>query len=136
MLRPWALLLPAFSISLLVLARPSDPTPRSPLSLVSSHHDIILEKRNGDHHHHAGAPLTVLNETEVTMYHSPTPPSYYTLDFEDEGHQNRHKGLMMLHVVFMCLAFFVSLPVGASSAFQHTIHSPVFILSKELPCDR
>jgi len=75
-----------------------------------------LYKRDGSHHHHNGAPLTVLNETQVTMYHAPTPPSYYTIDWDDEGHESRHGGLMILHGIFMSLAFFFALPIGMSGA--------------------
>lgn len=100
----WASAVPLLCIALCVLAVPS---PDHPLSIAA---------RDGAEYHHAhGAPLLMLNETEVTMYHAPTPPSYYTLDFEDEGYQNHHKGLMIFHGLFMCLAFFVSLPVGMSS---------------------
>lgn len=78
---------------------------------VSSSSELYV-KRDGSHHHHSGAPLLVLNETEVTMYHAPTPPSYYTIDWDDEGHESRHGGLMIMHGIFMSLAFFVSLPLG------------------------
>lgn len=73
-----------------------------------------LPQRDGhSHYSHNAAPLLVLNETEVTMYHAPTPPSYYTVDWEEEGYQSRHPGLMILHGIFMSLAFFVALPIGA-----------------------
>lgn len=59
------------------------------------------------------APLNELNETEVTMYHSLTPESYYTIDWDDKDHSSeRHPGLMFLHATFMVLAFFVALPIG------------------------
>ncbi|KAH9482823.1 putative membrane protein C3B8.06 [Psilocybe cubensis] len=103
----WPSVVPLLCAALCALAVPS---PEQPLSLAT---------RDGGAHHHAhGAPLLVLNETEVTLYHSPTPPSYYTLDFEDEGYQQRHKGLMIFHGLFMSLAFFVSLPVGAVHGSQ------------------
>lgn len=73
-----------------------------------------LAQRDGhSHHSHNAAPLLVLNETEVTMHHAPTPPSYYTVDWEEEGYQSRHPGLMIFHGIFMSLAFFVALPIGA-----------------------
>jgi len=75
----------------------------------------VYDKRDGHHHnhnHHA-APLLELNETEVTLYHAPTPPSYYTIDWEDEGYEKRHGSLMIVHGLFMCLAFFVALPMGS-----------------------
>ncbi|KNZ73834.1 hypothetical protein J132_09475 [Termitomyces sp. J132] len=46
------------------------------------------------------------------MYHSPTPESYYTIDFEGAGEGTRYPGLMMAHIIFMSLAFFVALPIG------------------------
>lgn len=104
------------AVQLGVQASPSlsdDLSPRFEASLV---------RRDGEeHHHHNGAPLLVLNETEVTMYHAPTPPSYYTIDWEDEGYQQRHGGLMIVHGIFMCLAFFVSLPVGVFSCHASRI---------------
>ncbi|KAG6911708.1 hypothetical protein DXG01_007958 [Tephrocybe rancida] len=75
--------------------------------------DVLLASRDGSHHHNShAAPLTMLNETEVTLYHAPTPPSYYTIDFEDAGEGVRHPGLMMAHIIFMSLAFFVALPIA------------------------
>ncbi|KAF8211258.1 hypothetical protein K438DRAFT_30339 [Mycena galopus ATCC 62051] len=75
-----------------------------------------LSRRDGDmhEHHHGGvAPLLELNETEVTLHHQPTPPSYYTIDWEDpEQADVRHPGLIITHGVFMSLAFFVFLPIG------------------------
>lgn len=104
------------AVQLGVQASPSlsdDLSPRFEASLV---------RRDGEeHHHHNGAPLLVLNETEVTMYHAPTPPSYYTIDWEDEGYQQRHGGLMIVHGIFMCLAFFVSLPLGVFSCHASRI---------------
>ena len=72
----------------------------------------VYSKRDGHHNHHA-APLLELNETEVMLYHAPTPPSYYTIDWEDEGYEKRHGGLMIAHGLFMSLAFFVALPMGS-----------------------
>ncbi|KAF9075997.1 hypothetical protein BDP27DRAFT_1314853 [Rhodocollybia butyracea] len=89
-----------------------------------------LSTRDGDHHmsHHA-SPLLELNETEITMYHSPTPESYYTIDFDDTEHAlQRHPGLMLLHATFMTLAFFVALPIGiAMRSVNHTWHKMVTI---------
>ena len=79
-----------------------------------------LSQRDEHSHHHAhhSAPLLVLNETEVTMHHAPTPPSYYTIDWEEEGHQSRYPGLMISHGIFMSLAFFVALPIGALLSYS------------------
>jgi hypothetical protein len=73
---------------------------------------VNVGRRDGHNHHHH-APLLELNETEVTLYHAPTPPSYYTIDWEDEGYEKRHGGLMIAHGLLMSLAFFVALPMGA-----------------------
>ena len=68
----------------------------------------IVLARNEDHHHQ-GTALLALNETDVLMGHGPTPPSYWTIDVvEGSG----HAGLMVLHAIFMCAAFFVALPAG------------------------
>ena len=72
----------------------------------------VYGKRDGHHNHHA-APLLELNETQITMHHAPTPPSYYTIDWEDEGYEKRYGGLMIAHGLFMSLAFFVALPLGS-----------------------
>ncbi|KAG6855000.1 hypothetical protein C0991_005929 [Blastosporella zonata] len=83
------------------------------LLFIASVQADVLFVRDGSHHHNShAAPLTELNETEVTMYHSPTPPSYYTIDFEGAGEGVRHPGLMMAHIIFMTLAFFVALPIA------------------------
>ena len=82
----------------------------------------VYGKRDGHHNHHA-APLLELNETEVTMYHAPTPPSYYTIDWEGEGYENRHGGLMITHGLFMSLAFFVALPMGSLTLFKKVLHA-------------
>jgi hypothetical protein len=71
-----------------------------------------LLRRDG-HHRHKGGPLLVLNETEIAMYHTPTPNSYYTIDWEGAGEPGpRYPALMMTHIILMCLAFFVVLPIG------------------------
>ncbi|KAH8830714.1 cytoplasmic protein [Flagelloscypha sp. PMI_526] len=74
-----------------------------------------ISPRDDTHMHHGGhvEPLTMLNETEVLMYHSPTPPSYYTFDWEDASSEHSsHAGLMITHGVFMSAAFFVALPAA------------------------
>jgi hypothetical protein len=69
--------------------------------------------RRDDHHHHKGGPLLVLNETEIAMWHGPTLDSYYTIDWEGAGEPGaRYPALMMTHIILMCLAFFVVLPIG------------------------
>ena len=77
----------------------------------------VYGKRDGHSHNHHAKPLLELNETEITLYHAPTPPSYYTIDWEDEGYEKRHGGLMIVHGLFMSIAFFVALPMGSMSFF-------------------
>lgn len=70
--------------------------------------------RHGTHPQHSHAqPVVELNETEVLEHHSPTPPSYYTIDWEELEHAaERHPGLIVSHALFMGLAFFIALPLG------------------------
>ena len=70
------------------------------------------------HGHGHEPPKTWANETEIQMYHPPTPPSYYTIDWEGENpgvewDQHRYPGLMILHILFMSFAFFGALPAGS-----------------------
>lgn len=89
----WALFL-SFALSPLALARSLDP-------------------RDGMHMHHHGQPLTEINETEILMWHLPTPPSYWSIDIENpDPTAPRYPGLVAVHVTFMILAFFVALPAG------------------------
>ncbi|KXN86383.1 hypothetical protein AN958_10245 [Leucoagaricus sp. SymC.cos] len=73
-----------------------------------------LLARDGDHRHHSHAqPVLELNETEILMWHAPTPPSYYTIDWEGPANADkRHPGLIISHAVFMSLAFFIALPMA------------------------
>ncbi|KAF8897397.1 cytoplasmic protein [Infundibulicybe gibba] len=113
-------------------AAPNDPSstdvssdafsPRMPEGLLEG---ASVIKRDGHHNHNPHAsPLLELNETEVLMYHAPTPPSYYTIDWDNTDMSvSRHPGLMFAHAVFMCLAFFVALPVGiAMRSVRHGWH--------------
>lgn len=84
----------------------------TPDSLLSRRYGLLSRDDHGHHNHHA-APLTELNETELTMYHAPTPPSYWSIDFEDSNSDDsRYPGLIMLHGLLMSLAFFGALPIG------------------------
>jgi hypothetical protein len=77
----------------------------------------LLYDRDGDHGHNHGnaAPIVQLNETEVLLHHAPTPPSYWSIDFDDPDPGNaRHPSLMVLHSLFMMLAFLGALPAGSS----------------------
>ena len=109
------------------IASPADLSVRNP-----SYPDIVervgvgdttplLYVRDGDEHghghgHHGNmAPLVELNETEVLLYHAPTPPSYWSIDIDEpDSGKSRHPGLMALHALFMILAFFGALPAGLS----------------------
>ncbi|KAJ7499057.1 hypothetical protein FB451DRAFT_1204097 [Mycena latifolia] len=94
------------------------------LSGSAERRQLQFSKRDEHGHHHGVAPLLELNETEVTLLHQPTPPSYYTIDWEDpEQASARHPGLIISHALFMSLAFFVFLPMGiALRSVKHSLH--------------
>jgi hypothetical protein len=70
-----------------------------------------LARRDGHSHH--SAPLTELNESEVAMYRASTPPSYWSIDIDDQDPAvTRYPGLMAVHVILMSLAFFIALPMS------------------------
>lgn len=78
------------------------------------------------HHMHSGQPVTEINETEILKWHSPTPPSYWSIDMEDrDPNASRYPALVALHVLFMSLAFFVALPASMCLLFfSPLIHLP------------
>lgn len=79
--------------------------------LSTNERDHVL-RRDGHHSHH-GTVLSQLNESQILEGHGPTPPSYWSIEFDENSSGNkRYPGLMGLHVLFMCLAFFGALPVG------------------------
>ncbi|KAF7356185.1 hypothetical protein MVEN_00949800 [Mycena venus] len=97
--------------------------------------DLLVTSRDEHAHHHA-APLLELNETEVTMHHQPTPPSYYTLDWEysdpAQASDRRSPALIITHSIFMALAFFVFLPMGETicimlRSVKHPMHGVAVI---------
>lgn len=77
---------------------------------------VLIARQGHDHGHGHGhaAPLLVLNETDLLLYHEPSPPSYGTHDFEDLSVEHKYPYLMALHVFFMGTAFFGALPIGVS----------------------
>lgn len=110
-------LVPALLVACIVHASPSTSNElRSPAAVAEpslERFTFDVSKRDGHAHHNSHAdPLLVLNETEITLYHAPTPPSYYTIDWEGDGSEIRYPGLMITHSLFMGLAFFVALPIG------------------------
>ncbi|TFY76364.1 hypothetical protein EWM64_g7648 [Hericium alpestre] len=106
---------------------PRDPSSsklpaRAPLEFAHA-----FERRAMDEHSHGGhhaAPLLEINETEVHLWHAVTPPSYYTVDIGNpDPAQKRYPGLMALHVLSMCAAFFGALPAGiALRSVNHAWH--------------
>ncbi|KAJ7109563.1 cytoplasmic protein [Mycena crocata] len=84
-----------------------------------------LEGRDGHSQGHHVAPLLELDETEVSLRHQPTPPSYYTIDWEDPEHaSSRHPGLIITHAIFTSLAFFVFLPMDiALRSVKHSLRA-------------
>ncbi|KAG2013477.1 cytoplasmic protein [Coprinopsis cinerea AmutBmut pab1-1] len=114
----------------LVAAGVAAITSPSPGELGLLHNQLV--RRDGDHGHHNphAQPILELNETEILLHHSPTPPSYYTIDWEGEGDPNetRHPGLMMGHILFMSLAFFGALPAGiVLRSLRHPAHGAAMI---------
>ncbi|KAI0650208.1 hypothetical protein C8Q79DRAFT_371855 [Trametes meyenii] len=103
------------------------------LDCVPASSEQLLLPRDGDHghggHNHHAQPLLELNETEVTMYHAPTAPSYFWLDIKQPpADETRHPGLMGLHALFMSLAFFGALPIGiALRSVKHAWHGVTVI---------
>lgn len=96
-----------------------------------------LRKRDGGSMHmHHGQPEMEINETEILQWHLPTPPSYWSIDVENpDPDVPRYPGLMILHVVFMSLAFFVALPAGNALLDNAGLHSLTLQDTKqELPC--
>lgn len=75
---------------------------------------IFARDGGHDHHSHHDTPKLELNETEIEMYHGKTPPSYYTMDWEDADSKSRYPGLIIAHALCMSLAFFGALPIGQS----------------------
>ncbi|KAI0824690.1 hypothetical protein BC628DRAFT_1322112 [Trametes gibbosa] len=129
-----AFLVPALAAAaaLSVAAGPASPDSRS-LDSLPEPSEHILAPRDGDHahaaHNHHAQPLLELNETELTMYHAPTPPSYFWLDIKQPpADEKRHPGLMGLHALFMSLAFFGALPIGiALRSVKHAWHGVTVI---------
>ncbi|KAF8665579.1 hypothetical protein AX16_000037 [Volvariella volvacea WC 439] len=121
----WCSIVPLAAILFLSALHLTSASP-DPYSLNPVGDTSLLLRRNGHGHHnsHAG-PLLELNETEILMHHAPTPPSYYTIDWEDsQSSETRHPGLIITHALFMILAFFVALPVGiALRSVRHGAHS-------------
>lgn len=120
-------LIPALASALAVASAVSTSESGS-LSHISSRSEALLPRDGGHGHgahgHHA-QPILELNETEVTMYHAPTGSSYYWIDIMEtppEGGK-RYPGLMGLHALFMSLAFFGALPIGASSSLLQVDNS-------------
>jgi hypothetical protein len=74
--------------------------------------NIFARDGGHDHHNRHDTPKLELNETEIEMYHGKTPPSYYTIDWEDADSKSRYPGLIVAHGLFMSLAFFGALPIG------------------------
>ncbi|KAJ7781386.1 hypothetical protein B0H16DRAFT_1498226 [Mycena metata] len=108
----------ALASSLVLVAVASAATPAT-----ANLRQLVTRDEHG-HHHSAAGPLLELNETAVGLYHQPTPPSYYTIDWEDpEQASARHPGLIITHGIFMSLAFFVFLPMGmALRSVKHSLH--------------
>ncbi|KAH9965713.1 hypothetical protein BC827DRAFT_1125327 [Russula dissimulans] len=110
-----------------VIASPHDLAKRDPSPIhFSERADVadslapLLYVRDGDEHSHghghghgSAVPVVELNETEVLLYHAPTPPSYWSIDIDDpDSGKTGHPSLMASHALFMVLAFLGALPAG------------------------
>jgi hypothetical protein len=110
----------------LFVRNPSSPDLTRRLGLGVGDSSPLLYVRDGDelghghghgHGHGNAAPIVQLNETEILLYHAPTPPSYWSIDIdidEPDPGNTRHPSLMAVHAVFMTLAFLGALPAGLS----------------------
>ncbi|KIJ56922.1 hypothetical protein M422DRAFT_88038, partial [Sphaerobolus stellatus SS14] len=79
--------------------------------------------------HHA-APLLELNETDILQSHDADPISYWIHDWERsmEEVKENYRGLMVLHVVGMMVAFFGLLPAGiALRGVRHRWYPAVLV---------
>ncbi|KAI0254928.1 hypothetical protein BJV78DRAFT_886943 [Lactifluus subvellereus] len=118
-----------------LISPPANFAPRNPSSSdLSERTDVVsslldLYVRDGDEHGHGhghanAAPIVELNETEVLLHHAPTPPSYWSIDIDDHtSGETRYPTLMVLHALFLTLAFFGALPAGiALRSVNHAWH--------------
>lgn len=118
-----AFLVPTLAIYAIhsVIAIPSDVVVENPSSQELSNKvsfPLLYDRDNDEHGHGHGhgsaAPIVQLNETEVLLHHNLTPPSYWSIDVDDsDSGKARHPSLMVLHSLFMMLAFFGALPAGS-----------------------
>jgi hypothetical protein len=122
-----AFLLPSlalFAADFVTATSPVDLAEPDPLSRDWSDNDpfphLLFERDRDEHGHSHGhghvAPLVELNETQLLLYHAPTPPSYWSIDIDDPDPGNaRHPSLILFHSLCMILAFFGALPAGSST---------------------
>ncbi|KAI9447807.1 hypothetical protein H4582DRAFT_2137979 [Lactarius indigo] len=98
----------------LAIRNPSGLSTREDVGVPFSPLSIRDGAEHGHGHGHGNvAPVVELNETDVLLYHAPTPPSYWSIDIDGHGSgEKRHPGLMVLHALMMTLAFFGALPAG------------------------
>ncbi|KZT12846.1 uncharacterized protein LAESUDRAFT_808371 [Laetiporus sulphureus 93-53] len=128
-------LVPALAAALVGAAPPTNDlhaltdasTPLSP-----SVDEILFRRDEHDEHSHShnAKPLEELNETQITLHHQPTLPSYWTIDLVDKvPGEHRYPGLMAAHALFMGFAFFGALPAGiALRSVKSAWHSLTVIL--------
>lgn len=114
----------------LVTVSPYSDAPDASDVLIVDNHSLVKRDGHGHGHDPHAAPKTEINETEFLMYHPPTPPSYWSTDFDDtESDEPHYPGLMGLHILFMSLAFFGALPAGiALRSVKHAWHGFTVIL--------
>lgn len=77
---------------------------------------VVAAQHEHGHSNH-GEVKSKWDEEEYLKLNPPTPPSYWSEDTKvrmssGEDSTARYPWLMVLHVLFMCGAFFVALPAG------------------------
>jgi hypothetical protein len=100
------------------------------LAITASASSLAIRDGHGHHHNPHAAPLLQFNETLHI------PPSYWSIDMEDHASSEpRYPGLMAGHVIFMCLAFFVVLPMGKCILGLYSSTKVPASTSQVLQCD-
>ncbi|KAG8740941.1 hypothetical protein FRC12_015835, partial [Ceratobasidium sp. 428] len=112
---------PELTVPMYLKPRHGDDEPSASTSTNSSSHTML----SGHSHAHL-QPMIELNETAILEKFGPDPLSYYAHDFQLQGAERSHGGLMIFHIVIMSLAFFVMLPFAiVLRSAKHKAHKPV-----------
>ena len=101
--------------------------PKRLLLIISLAFAVAAQHDHGHSHHEA--VKSEWDEEGYLKLNPPTPPSYWSEDTRmrissDEELPARYPWLMVMHVLFMCGAFFVALPAGESSSIGSPFPTP------------